>query len=163
MSIEAYLQVIESLPEATLLLSGGGTILAANRGVASRLGLDTQRLEGRRLADIVGDDPDAVARYLRLCSRSREAVLGSLRLLGEEGREVACRGEGAVLRPRSAGSDALLLLRLIPKTASISRFIALNERIDALSRKVVRRIRVEQASATSGSGSASPSPASATR
>ncbi|MBV8317624.1 MAG: PAS domain S-box protein, partial [Planctomycetaceae bacterium] len=145
MSIEAYLQVIESLPEAILLLSGGGIILAANQGVARRLGLDARGLEGRRLADIVGDDPDAVARYLRLCSRSREAVLASLRLLGEGGREVACRGEGAVLRPRSEGSDALLLLRLIPKAASISRFLALNERIDALSREVMRRIRVEQA------------------
>ncbi|MBV8232303.1 MAG: PAS domain S-box protein, partial [Planctomycetaceae bacterium] len=145
MSIEAYLQVIESLPEATLLLSGGGIILAANQGVASLLGLGARGLEGRRLADIVGDDPDAVARYLRLCSRSREAVLASLRLLGEGGREVACRGEGAVLRPRSEGTDGLLLVRLIPKTVSIRQFIALNERIDALSREIVRRIRVEQA------------------
>ena len=41
-SIEPFLQFANLLAEAMLLVSGTGVILAANRGVANRLGLSPQ-------------------------------------------------------------------------------------------------------------------------
>lgn len=64
-SIEPFLQFANLLAEAMLLVSGTGVILAANRGVANRLGLSPGRLRGKRLADVTTASPEAVAVYLR--------------------------------------------------------------------------------------------------
>src|SRR4051812_3706460 len=109
-----------------LLVTGAGMVLAANRAVARRLGLDPRGLCGRRLADVLADPPDAIARYLRTCSRTREMVPGTLRLSRGPSGTLVCHAEGAVYRPRAEGADALILLRLIPKATSISQFVTLN-------------------------------------
>ncbi|HMB02176.1 MAG TPA: ATP-binding protein, partial [Isosphaeraceae bacterium] len=144
MSIEAFLQFADLLAEATLLVSGSGEILAANRSVAGRLGLDPAALRGRPLLNLVAGPPNPVARYLRACARTREMVPGALVVRAGDGRMIACRVEGAALQPRSGTDAALILLRLFPKDAHPSQFALLNQRIDELSKEVAKRRRAEE-------------------
>ncbi|HZT80031.1 MAG TPA: PAS domain-containing protein, partial [Gemmataceae bacterium] len=143
MSPEQFLQVADLLPDAALLVTGDGTVLAASRRVADRLGLAPDRLGGRPLADRAAGPPGGLADYLRACARSREPVPGTIVLRADDGREVACRAEGAALRPAGEAGPALLLLRLFPRDASVSRYLLLNQKIDELAREVRRRRHAE--------------------
>ncbi len=143
MTPEQFLTFADPLPEPMLLLTGGGLVLAGNRAVEKRLGVALNTVRGKTLADVVADPPDEIAHYLRSCSRSRSLVLGSLDLLGGDGEGVSCRTEGTLLRPRTEGAEAVLLLRLTPKESAVGRFVALNQRIEELGREVQRRRRAE--------------------
>ena len=138
MTPETFLQTSDLLPEPMLLLTGSGTVLAANQAAGERLGLNAVR--GRLLTEIVTDPPADVARYLHLCCRSRKLVLGALMIAGGE----SCRAEGAVFRP-AGKEEALVLLRLVPKQSAAGKFVALNQRIDELGKEIHRRQRAEQA------------------
>ncbi len=143
LSIEPFLQFADLLAEAMLLVSGTGVILAANRGVANRLGLSPERLRGKRLADVTTNTPESVADYLRACARTREMIPSGFTLVRTDGTTLTCRTEGAVLRPRSEDAEALLVLRLIPKQTE-SQFTALSQKIIELDREIQRRVRVER-------------------
>ena len=145
MTPEQFLTFADPLPEPMLLLACSGRVLAGNRAVEKRLGIALPAIRGNNLADAVADTPDEVAHYLRSCSRSRSLVLGSLVLLSKVGECVPCRAEGALLRPRSDDSEAILLLRLIPKDSAVGRFVALNQRIESLGREVRLRRHAEGA------------------
>ena len=142
-SIEPFLQFANLLAEAMLLVSGTGVILAANRGVANRLGLSPQRLRGKRLADVTTAAPEAVAGYLRACARTRDMMPSAFTLVRSDGTTLDCRTEGAVLRPRSEEAEALIVLRLIPKQTE-SQFAALSQKIAELDREIQQRVRVER-------------------
>ena len=135
-AVEQFRQFANLLPEAMILLSGDGTILATNPAVEDRLTLPLRELQGKRLADLASDAPDVIANYLRTCARSRQMVLGSLMLVPQDGGQIPCRCEGAVYRPRDGESSALLLIRLIPKETAVSQFIALNQRVTELTREM---------------------------
>src|SRR5262249_40910280 len=141
-SIEPFLQFADLLAEATLLVSGAGVILAANRSVANRLGVNPQRLRGKRLSDGTTSTPEMVLEYLRACARTREMIPGSFDLVRTDGAVIACRAAGAVLRPRSEDADALIVIRLIPKETA-PQFAALTQKIAELDREIQRRMRVE--------------------
>ena len=145
MTPEQFLTFADPLPEPMLLMAGSGVVLAGNRAVEKRLGVALHEVRGKNLADVVADSPDEIAHYLRSCSRSRSLVLGSLQLLAQGGEGVACRTEGTLLRPRTDGSEAVLLLRLIPKESAVGQFVALNQRIEDLGREIQRRKNAEAA------------------
>jgi PAS domain S-box-containing protein len=140
---QRFLQLADLLPDALLLLSRNGVILAANQGVRACLEIPPDSLRGRRLAEIVAERPDEVARYLRDWSRTRQLLPGSLTVLWDGGSRLACRADGALYHPPSGDKESLLLLRLAPKEASVHRFLLLNQRIGELNREVVRRRRTE--------------------
>jgi PAS domain S-box-containing protein len=142
-STEPFLQFANLLTEAMLLVSGTGVILAANRGVANRLGLSPSRLRGKRLAEVTTSTPEAVGGYLRACARTRDMMPSALTMVRADGSTLPCRAEGAVLRPRSDDADALIVLRLTPKQAE-SQFAALSQKIVELDREIQRRVRVER-------------------
>ncbi|WP_439627070.1 PAS domain S-box protein [Gemmata sp.] len=141
---EQFLTFADPLPEPMLLLTGSGLVLAGNRAVEKRLGVAVHEVRGKNLAAVVADPPDEVAHYLRACSRTRSLVLGSLALLAPGGG-VECRAEGTLLSPRTEGSGAVLMLRLVPKESAVGRFVALNQRIADLGREVHRREAAEAA------------------
>ena len=114
MTPELFLQVTDPLPEPTLLVSGDGKVLAANRATAERLGKSPVALRGRLLSNAMTEPPDEVAKYLRACSRSRQLVLGALTVSGG----VACRAEGAILRSAVTDGETLVLVRLVPKESA---------------------------------------------
>ncbi len=63
---ESFLKVADLLPEAMLLVSADGTILAANRSVERCLRLSPEKIQQRRLQEVVADDAESLALYLRL-------------------------------------------------------------------------------------------------
>jgi PAS domain S-box-containing protein len=142
-SIEPFLQFADLMAEAMLLVSGTGVILAANRGVANRLGISPVRLRGKRLADVSTTPPELIAGYLRTCARTREMIPGALTLVRTDGTALACRTEGAVLRPRSEDADSLIVLRLIPRETE-TQVNALSQKIAERDREIQRRVRVEK-------------------
>ncbi len=144
MTSEQFLFIADVLPEATLLVSAGGRVLAANRACGERFGMAAELLCGRWLHELVCDAPDEIAGYLRSCSRSRQMVVGAIEL-SVDGKTEACRAEGGLLRPKSQTDEALLLLRLIPKSSAVGKFVALNQRIGQLADEVQRRKRWQTA------------------
>lgn len=60
-----------------------------------------------------------------------------------DGVPVPFRAEGALYAPRDGDTPAQVLLRLVSKQAAESRFSALNQQIDKLSKEVDRRRRIE--------------------
>jgi len=143
MSVDAFLQVVERLPEACLLVSSGGLVLGANRRVA-RLGVDPDSLVGRPLADAAAQPPEALATYLRRCATTSEPIPGALVLRRGDGRAIHCRLDGGVLAPAREDAPAIVLLRLESKDAAVSQFLALNRRIDDLGRQILKRRKVEE-------------------
>ena len=145
MTPEQFLQFADPLPEPTLLVSGSGFVLAVNRAAQHRLGLHFDAANQTSLASFVAESSDEVAQFLRRCSSSRQMVLGALTLQRSGGEPIACRAEGAVVRPRQDQSEAILLLRLLPKAAVVGQFLALNEQVSNLNKEILRRRETEEA------------------
>jgi signal transduction histidine kinase len=72
-------------------------------------------------------------------------LLGGLTFVGKKGELIPCRSEGALAVPRTERSQALLVLRLIPKKSKVGNFVALNQRIEDLGKEIHRRTKAEQA------------------
>lgn len=138
MLVDAFRTVIDRLPEPVLLVSGEGLVLAANRGF-TRLGIEPKGLRGKPLADVAAQPSGVVADYLRRCSKTAQPLPGALTLRKDVGGEVACRSDGSILSPSSVASEAVIMLRFVPKDASVGQFLVLNEKIDQLGKEIVRR------------------------
>jgi PAS domain S-box-containing protein len=134
--------VADFVSEPLLLLSRSGTILAANRGAARRIGAEEEALAGSRLADIVSA-PDSVAAYVAACARSRDPLPGAIVLRTCSGAELPCRASGALVRPASADAPAEILLRLWPRSESPGELALLTRRIQALTSEIGRRKQAE--------------------
>jgi PAS domain S-box-containing protein len=133
MTPEEFLGWAQLFPEPLFLVSGPGTILAGNGPAGMLVGLSRAALAGRSLFDLVTTSPVQVGAYLRACTRTRALLPGGLTFGGHGSRQIICRAEGAVLRPRTAQAAAVLLLRCRPKAEAVQPFIQLNERLQALS------------------------------
>jgi PAS domain S-box-containing protein len=136
-------ELADLFPEALLLAAGDGTLLAVNSAAGELLGRSAADVTGRPLWAFCADEPSAVAALLKAGSRTRKLVPGGLTLRHRDGGAIACRCEAAVLRPRSDKATASVLLRLVRKEAAVSQFLVLNQRIDELSREIVRRQQLE--------------------
>ncbi|QDV36599.1 hybrid sensor histidine kinase/response regulator [Tautonia plasticadhaerens] len=139
-----FLRASDPLPEAMLLVDGEGEIVSANRAARRLLGEDPGALRGRPLAGIAADPPGEIARFLRECSRTRQLLPGLLTIPDASGGPARFRAEGAVYRPRTESEGPLVLLRLIPRDEAVSRFLALDEKIEQLSREIRSRLEAER-------------------
>jgi PAS domain S-box-containing protein len=111
MSPEQFQAIADHFPDAALLVTREGSVLAANRA-AGRLSQSLTNLLGRRLTELSATPPEALLDYLHRCTESREPVPGSLELRLEEGKTVPCRCYGAVVHYNSQPEDGRVLLRL---------------------------------------------------
>ncbi len=130
-------RIIYGLPEAVLLLEPEGTIVAANPGAGRLFQQPYAELVGRRLESLVTEDSSRITRFLRLCLRNAEAVPGGFHLR-IAGQVVPCRAVGALVHHREQ-QPQLVWLRLLPRQAANSRFIAYNERLQAAVRELKAR------------------------
>ncbi len=112
MSPEQFLQVADLFPDAALLLTSKGTILAANRGVGA-LGLSPNALLGRGLAELTMTSAKTVGDYLQLWCRSPEPAPARLNLLGEGGQTFSCQCHGTAVPHDFQGPETRILLRLV--------------------------------------------------
>ena len=142
-SIEPFLQFANLLAEAMLLVSGTGVILAANRGVAKSAGAQPAKAARETAGRRHDRHPRGGGRVSPCLRRTREMMPSAFTLVRSDGTTLACRTEGAVLRPRSEEAEALIVLRLIPKQTE-SQFAALSQKIAELDREIQQRVRVER-------------------
>ncbi|MEQ1906723.1 MAG: PAS domain-containing protein, partial [Pirellulaceae bacterium] len=136
-----FLQFANTLPEAMLLVTAEGLVLAANQAAVEDLKL--QHLVGARLHDLVVDDAEKVAKFLKLCRRSRNFTLGSFGFRRSSGASIEFRVEGALVQPKSVESPAVVMLRLTSKATALHQFVVLNRRIDDLGRELQLRMQAE--------------------
>ena len=141
----AFSPVADLLPEPMLLVTACGVVDTASAAFERAFGFDRGALGGRDFASLVRVGDEGPAAYLGRCASSRQLVFGGGTVLTGAGGEVACRCEGALHTPRTAGSPALVLLRLVPRTQSVSRFVALTQKITELTGEISRRREAEAA------------------
>lgn len=144
MTPDAFLEVANLLPDATLLVTQEGRIVVANRACAEIVNGAPSTLAGQPLAAFVTDAPTKVSQFLRLCSRTGDPLPGSLTFLGV-GYPVECRCDGTVASPASADAPALVLVRARPKHELGARFRLLNEMVESLRKEIGERKRAEAA------------------
>jgi PAS domain S-box-containing protein len=142
-SPEVFRSFADSLPEGMLLVSGDGTILAANRRLSERLRRSSEALVGTPLATLTLDGT-GVSRLLEEWSRS--ARLSPATLTMRAGDEVVrFLAEGAVIERAPAPAQRQLLVRLMPKQHVSESAPDLDRQVRALGDEIARRRRVEHA------------------
>ncbi|HEX6324570.1 MAG TPA: ATP-binding protein [Vicinamibacterales bacterium] len=130
------------LPEPMALVSPSGTLHATNRAFRAIAGAAAAE-EGATLDARGWSCPDTWPVYLQRCARTRDLVVGAAAHRQADGSARAFRCEGAAFQPRTADAEATVLLRLLPKDTSSSRFVALTQKISELSAEIARRRRAE--------------------
>jgi len=131
------------LPEPMLFLTEEGEVLTANAAATDLLGRELPELAGTRLHELTAETEQKLRRYLVLWRRSTQFVPGALLVQCYDGATVRCRAEGAALRSKIDTVPVRLLLRLLPEQSTTSRFLALNERVEALKEEIAVRQRVQ--------------------
>ena len=122
------------------MVASSGEILAANRPATTFLGKSSRELVDRSLTEFVTDSSEKVTSYLRACAQSHQMILGTL-TISQVQAELVCRSKGAVIQPRSQCSPATIMLRLERRDSN--QFVALNQKIQELSRENLRRQKVQ--------------------
>jgi signal transduction histidine kinase len=113
-----------------LLVSGDGTILAANVRVGECLQQAPEALMGTPLASLSTDARDA-ARLLEDWSRNAPLPPGML-TVRVGGEPVRFRAEGTVIERAGQGGDRQLLVRLVPQQQVAERVLDRDEQVHAL-------------------------------
>jgi signal transduction histidine kinase/CheY-like chemotaxis protein len=142
---EILLAALRVLPEATVLLSGAGEILAANAPARDALGLASERPEGARLDELTAPPKDKLALYLRMCARSRDLLPGAFSVQRRSSAPVAYLCRGALIAPRAEEHPSIVLLRFWAKDEDGNPFVLLNQKITELTREISRRRAMEEA------------------
>lgn len=104
----------DGLREPILLLSGSGTVLAANASFLQFAG--SQQIVGKKLSRFAAAPPHAVDQYIEACSTSQEAIDGNLILQDQHGNLVSCRCEGVAVTTHARPAARRVLLRLFMVT-----------------------------------------------
>jgi len=136
---DAFRSFADSLPEGMLLLSGDGTILAANRRLADSLQQAPEVLVGTPLTALCEDAREAT-RLLGEWSRNSPLPSGTL-TVRVGGAPVRFRAEGSVIEHVAHAGHRQLLVRLIPRPQGPEQESDLDEEILAL---VESRRRAEE-------------------
>jgi signal transduction histidine kinase len=168
-SLEAQSALLQVLPEAALLVNEEGFILATNP--AFRRMASLPKLGELRLGDVTTDPANKVAHYLHLCAGTRQPVVGNLTFApgidltpdptpgltpgnptanipapgaaerAPQGQAHRC--EGAVVKPWSPASPAIILLRFPQREVGAGRFALLTRTIDELNQEIRERRQAE--------------------
>jgi signal transduction histidine kinase len=144
MTSDEFLALAKILPEPMMLVTSEGEILTLNKPCADLMGIKTKEVTGKWLWDLVTQEPDPVVNYLKNCSRSRQLVLGNFTLKSSNNNSSEYRVKGAVVKPSSTETPALVMLRLESKAVANSEFNVVNEKIKALTKEIHQRQKVEK-------------------
>ena len=131
--VRTFHELTRSLPEAVLLVSPHGEIIAANASASKLADPARKELTGLRLTDLVAEPAEKVLRYLQVCSRNRDQIPGTLTWRTNDHGGIECRCRGSVIHPGEEEDSAfLVLLHCEPKVSVSNRFIALNKTLEEL-------------------------------
>ena len=114
--VEPLAQFIAMLPEPALIVTGEGTVLAANGRVADVLKRPHEALVGRPLSSLVAA-PARVVKDDLIRHAHSQLEPGELRLRAEGATQINWRGEAALARPARDGETAIYLVRFVRAAA----------------------------------------------
>ncbi|MDH5444432.1 MAG: EAL domain-containing protein [Gammaproteobacteria bacterium] len=137
MHADEFLQLADALPEALILLSTDGEILAANKKASQFLQSDRNDVIGQNLQTFSNSPPEKLNAALRAWSRSRSAIPAALNWKTDDKQGWRC--QGFLLTPKTKTSRAQLVLRCIPGKQTASEFIALNHELER-QKKTLRKL-----------------------
>jgi signal transduction histidine kinase/ActR/RegA family two-component response regulator len=132
------------LPEPVVLVTNKGEILSVNHSFTNYFSPANEDLSGRSLFDLSATAPDKLLKFLQICSRSRQMIIGKLDLWNKDKQKKSYRCEGALLELGNENEPTIIFLRLQPKEKADIRFALLNRKIDKLNREILERKRAEQ-------------------
>jgi PAS domain S-box-containing protein len=142
MSIQNYQRVISLLPDAALIISSSGKILATNHRAATLFNnIDT--VNSSIFDALDRDTHDQTQIYLRQCARSNQPVVGSIRFESCLHNQTQT-AFGAVLEPRSSNNEAVILLRMQSKNLANVKFLTLQKQIIDLNKEISQRLHAER-------------------
>ena len=136
--------LLDVLPEPLLLVQRDGVLLHVNHAASQWLGREPGVLAGATLQSLLDEPADKVTALLGQGWRSGRFSPARVRWRRAGSAVEACRIELARVA-ETEQHPAALLLRMKPGAAGSGRFLALNERVEALSREVRRRRSAESA------------------
>ncbi|WP_447977269.1 PAS domain-containing protein [Candidatus Nitrospira bockiana] len=138
-----FFALADCFPEPVFLLSPTGRIEDLNRAAERQVQLMADQVRGRPLTEFLADPGGAWPHYLRLCTRSREAVPGAV-TMRVGGDAMPYQANGCVFHADDP-PRRFVVLRLRSKETSVSRFVMLNQRVEALTKALHRRKELEDA------------------
>ena len=130
--------LLDSLPDATLLVSRKGIVLACNRAAKTLLSASSDPT-GQPLHELWNETAEQVEALLRTFSQASHAVPGKLRLSGDSGIEQTVQCYGSRLAVAEDSAEDQIVLRLVPPKEALQQFSVLNEKIAQLTEEVTRR------------------------
>lgn len=133
--VQHYDDLIYVLSDPIFLLSGSGEILAANPAAVEMLGVQKTDIVQHQLTELVSNDEEKVAKYLKQCLQSKDPVLGSLHWRPADGVEVRCSCKGSLLPSFCGDSPPGIILSCTLRTGSGNKFSMLNDELEGLRRK----------------------------
>ena len=142
--VEEFERFSNLFPEPVLLLANSGHLCAANAAAKTQLLRLSLLSEEDQIFHFTADEPEKVASYLKCCSRSAQPLPALFTFKSPDGARLEYRCQGSAFRSRDDKQRALVVLRFAPKELSTSRFVGLNQQIEALRNEVARRIKVER-------------------
>lgn len=131
------------LPEALLLVSADGVIHAVNPKGGELFQCAPAELHRQSLCDLCLEPREDVLSYLRMCARSRSLLPG--KLTPRQSPAAPLRAEGAVVETAAQERPATVLLRLVPREMSVTKFRLVNARVERQAAEISRRQRSEAA------------------
>ncbi len=139
--LDRAIPFLRAFPDAAILVTGRGVLLAANKRACEVLGLRSERKPDCLLQRLVQDPEERIARSLRSWARSTTPLPGALSLV-VGGSVTVYNATGSVVAPATAGEPACILIRFWPRAAG-NRFVLLNQKVAELNGEMARRARVE--------------------
>jgi PAS domain S-box-containing protein len=139
---DAFARLTDLFADPMVVVSVSGEIQLVNRAASAKLYLE----HSTRPANIVhcaNEARDEVLSYLKLCARTSERLPGVLTLRKRPDLEFA-RFQCAGAALTDDDGRRLVLLHLVPREVSLGGFVALNRRIDQLSREISLRLMSEK-------------------
>ncbi len=137
--------LLDIQPDAQLVVDRAGFVLASNAAAARLLGAETDAITGSSLAAWLAAGPHTLAQLLHQSLRSTQPVPSRITLRHANGSDVDVRAHVGALHGALPGDQVAAWIRLSPHAEAVSRFAALNRRIDDLSREISDRKRAEAA------------------
>lgn len=143
MTPDKFLPLADALPEALLLLTSSGQIMAANRGAEEFLQICRDELTGKPVHDLVSNDDDKVDQLLRSWSRSKTPTPAPLTWKHGTSWKGNWRCHGYLLDPAAADTEGRIIIRCSKGKPQASEFLALNQEIkkQAQSLKLLKESR----------------------
>ncbi|HTO02163.1 MAG TPA: ATP-binding protein, partial [Opitutus sp.] len=141
MTREDFLRWATRFPDALLLVSTDGRIVACNGAAIEMLSISEQEVIQQTLFDWRPSSVEALRGALRLWSGSGRMIYAPVKF--EAGEIGALRCEGALIERSSTDSPARLVVRIKRQQEASERFVRLNRTIDGLYKEVRARIAAE--------------------